>query len=129
MGTKKPDVVCAPPDPMMALTAGEMLARKWQVRAVCTACRIALWVELDHVVRIAGADTLMWGARGRCRVWKWGDHSRCNGVVVFDARSITGGSWRKLALTDQVRQLWWARQNPGIDPAQAAFDAARRRRA
>ena len=124
MGTKKPDVVCTPPNPLMALTAGEMHARKWQVRAICTACRTILWVELAHVVRAAGPDTLMWGARGRCRVWTWGDTEKCGGLVVFDVRSITGGSWRKLEMTDEVRRLWWARQHPGEDLAQVAFDAA-----
>lgn len=101
-----------------------MRALGWRVSAVCTQCRTRLWVDLDHLAVLAGPDALMWGRAARCRVWTWGDHDRCPGVVVFEAQSIRGGSFKPLAMTAQVRELWWTRQHPGQDPVQAHFDAA-----
>lgn len=124
MGTKKPDVVRMPPSPVAALTVGEIRAVGWQVRAICASCRIALWIDLDQLGRLAGDDAILWGRSGRCRVWRWGDQERCTGRVTFQARSIGGGTWVALAMTGEVRTAASLRA-PADPTANADLTAAR----
>lgn len=95
---------------MEALTAGEMKAAGWTVRATCRVCRTILWVDLNVPIRLAGPDELFWGRHPRCRVWTWGDDERCPGQVTFEARSVRGGTWRALKMTGEVRDAWLLRQ-------------------
>lgn len=113
-----------PPRPAVALTVCEIRAVGWQFRALCATFRIALWVDLDPLGRLAGSDAILWGRSGRCRVWRWGDQERCTGRVTFQARSIGGGTWVALAMTGEVRDVARLRDPP--DPtADADLTAAR----
>lgn len=55
------------------------------------------------MVALLGADFVLWGRHPRCRVWTWGDNERCAGTVLFEVRSIRGGSWVAMLMTGEVR--------------------------
>ena len=103
MGTKKPDVVRSPPMPAQALTLSEIRASGWTVRATCTTCKVSLHVDLGQMIALLGADFVLWGRHPRCKVWTWGDDERCSGSVLFEVRSIRGGSWVAMRMTGEVR--------------------------
>lgn len=106
MGTKHPDIVCPPPNPIRVHTIGQMKAARWRLTATCTRCRVRLWVDVDSIVRALGPDAFFWVRTARCRVWTWGDRERCPGSVVFAAQSVTGGSWVPLARSDGAVRSW-----------------------
>ncbi len=103
MGTKKPDVVRAPPMPAQAVMLSEIRALGWTVRATCTTCRISLHVDLGQMIALLGPDFVLWGRHPRCKVWAWGDTERCTGHILFEVRSIRGGSWVAMRMTGGVR--------------------------
>lgn len=96
MGRKHPDFYNMPPDVLRGLTVGEMGARGWLVRARCQRCATVLTVRLDHVARLIGPQTILWGAEAPCRAWIHDGHRRCNGRVRFEAAAVDGGSWVEL---------------------------------
>lgn len=112
MGTKRPDVVRRPPIEAGALTIGEMKAAGWTIRSYCPVCRTRLWVAPDDIIKVHG-DLFFWGRSTACSVWTWGDYERCQGRLVYEARSIGGGSWVPLVLTACARDLWLLRQGRG----------------
>ena len=103
MGTKKPDVVRLPPMPSQAVTLAEMRASGWTVRATCTRCKIGLHTDLGQMIGLLGPDFVLWGRHPRCKVWTWGDNERCAGTILFEVRSIRGGSWVAMRMTGEVR--------------------------
>lgn len=91
MSTKRPDVISAPPSDMTALTLGEMHQLRWRVTATCSTCGIGLRVQLTALIRVQGPDGVLWGARPPC------PNVKCEGGhLVYQAQSITGGSWKSL---------------------------------
>ncbi|WP_029415010.1 hypothetical protein [Brevundimonas bacteroides] len=116
MGTRKPDTVRQPPMPARAVTLAEMRAAGWMLRATCSRCRVQLHVDLAPMIALLGPDYVLWGRHPRCRVWAWGDDERCWGRILFEARSVRGGSWRALKHSSEVadaidlrRQLYHGR--------------------
>lgn len=82
------------PSPRLALTIGEMVARKWQVRAVCDRCAIYVWVDPKPLVAMIGPHAFFWGRRGSCKVMM--GLNRCSGRTRFEAKTIKGEAWRSL---------------------------------
>lgn len=113
MGARDPDTVSPPPSPMQAVTVAEMRARRWLVTAVCGHCRIRLHVDLTAMIALKGPDFILWGRSGRCRVWAYNVDDRCPGRVVFEARSVQGGSMRALKMTGEVRDAIDLRNQAG----------------
>lgn len=103
MGARNPDTVRAPPMPAMAVTAAEMRAEGWTLRATCGRCRVQTHVDLNLIIIAKGPDYVMWGRTTQCKVWTWGDDERCSGRMTFEARSIRGGSWRSLRMSGEVQ--------------------------
>lgn len=102
MGARDPDTVCMPPSPGQALTIAEMRARRWLITASCSYCKTRLHVDLTPMISLKGPDLILWGKTGRCRVWAYNVDDRCPGTVVFEARSIRGGSMRTLRMSGEV---------------------------
>jgi len=113
MGARNPDTVSFPPMAMQAITVAEIRAIGWTVRATCGRCRISLHTDLNHMVAIAGPDMVLWGKHPRCKVWAYGDDERCTGRILFEVRSIKGGSWRAMRWTDEVRAAVEMRSQSG----------------
>lgn len=91
--TKSPDVLCAPPSDLTALTLAEMLVRGWRLRGRCTEtrrCRLVVRVNLTSLVRVYGPNQVWWGARTAC------PREDCRGRIVYAAQSIAGGTWVSL---------------------------------
>jgi len=103
MGARNPDIVSPPPSPQQALSIAEMRARRWLITANCTTCSIRLHVDLTAMIALKGPDFILWGKTGRCRVWAYSVDDRCPGRVLFEARSIKGGSMMPLKMTGEVR--------------------------
>lgn len=55
------------PSPRLALTIGEMVARKWEVRAVCDRCAIYMWVDPKPLVTMIGPHAFSGGVEGPTR--------------------------------------------------------------
>lgn len=108
MGTKRPDVVRRPPIPAEALTVDAIKAAGWQVRAVCPVCKARQWANLDTIARAIGGGALLWGRSTACRAWvdSYMTDDHCPGRLYFEARSIRGGSWRRLTMSGEVRDAW-----------------------
>lgn len=103
MGTKRPDVVRSPPMPAQGVTLAEIRANGWTVRATCRTCRISLHTDLGQMIALLGEDFVLWGRHPKCKVWTWGDNERCSGTVLFEVRSIRGGSWVAMRMTGEVQ--------------------------
>lgn len=103
MGSRDPDTVSPPPSPLFGVTIAEMRARRWLITANCQHCRIRLHVDLTAMIALKGPDLILWGKTGRCRVWAYNVDDRCPGRVVFEARSIQGGTIRALRMSGEVR--------------------------
>lgn len=92
MGTKRPDVVLAPPSAMTALTLAEMHVRRWELKAVCSRCGIKLRVSLPAMIRTYGPDAIWWGRKPAC------PGLECDGgALTYAARALRGGSWVSMA--------------------------------
>lgn len=88
MSTKSPDVLVAPPSPLIAVTLAEMHVLRWELKAVCNRCSLKLRVSLPAMIRTYGPDAIWWGQAPRC------PGLECdNGVLTYAARSLRGGSW------------------------------------
>lgn len=88
---------------MHAVTIAEMRARRWLVTACCSHCKTRLHVDLTVMISLKGPSFILWGKAARCRVWAYNVDDRCPGTVVFEARSIQGGSMRSLRMSGEVR--------------------------
>lgn len=102
MGARNPDTVRSPPSPGQAVTLSEIRARSWTVRATCVRCKVSLHVDLAPMLALQGPDFILWGKSPRCRVWAYGDDERCPGRVMFEVRSVRGGSWRAMRMSAEV---------------------------
>ena len=102
MGRKHPDFHHPPPHPILAVTAGQMWALGWTVRACCPRCHVVTTVDLDTVIRLRGRDTVMWGQRPRCKAWINDGNARCPGRVYLQACVVLGGSWVRLDANPDV---------------------------
>lgn len=92
MSTKQPDVICAPPSPLTALTLAEVHVRRWELKATCNRCTTKLRVSLPAMIRTHGPDAIWWGQTPRC------PGLECErGVLTYSARTLRGGSWVSLA--------------------------------
>lgn len=89
--------------PATAVTAAEMRAAGWTLRATCGRCKIQTHVDLNVIIAAKGPDYVLWGRMTQCKVWTWGDDERCRGRMSFEARSIRGGTWRALSMSGEVR--------------------------
>lgn len=94
-----PNVYVAPPperepSPRLALTIGEMVGRRWQIRAVCERCATYLWIDPATVIALSGPHTFFWGRRGACRVMY--GINRCSGRTRFEAKPMMADAWRSL---------------------------------
>src|SRR5690606_14440324 len=103
VGARDPDTVCRPPHPLDAVTVAEMRGRRWLVTALCGHCRTRLHVDLDALMALKGPGFVLWGKTSRCRVWAYNVEDRCPGRVIFEARSVQGGSMRPLRMSAEVR--------------------------
>lgn len=104
MGARNPDLVCAPPSPLGALTLAEMHAQRWTITADCRACRTRVHVDLAALRRVMGDDYVLWGKSSRCKVWvRWTLDRRCEGQVTFLAQSSQTGSVVPLRMTGEVQ--------------------------
>jgi hypothetical protein len=106
------------PEPRLALSIGQMAARRWAVRAVCDRCGVILWCDLRVLAATVGPDSFFWGRRGRCRAMS--GLSRCVGQVRFEARPVLSEAWWSLdegLMT--ARHLWKIRRTRGrpLNPA------------
>ncbi|MBL8772218.1 MAG: hypothetical protein JNK30_12625 [Phenylobacterium sp.] len=91
MSTKSPDVLAAPPNPLVAITLAEMHVRRWELKAVCNRCSTKLRVSLPAMIRTHGPDAIWWGQTPRC------PGLECQGGVLrYAARALRGGSWVSL---------------------------------
>lgn len=93
MGRRNADRIRDPPDPLAGLTLGEVRRQGWAVRASCGQCATRLHVEVDVMIRLLGADFILWGRAPQCRAFPWDSDHRCTGRVTFHARAIPGGRW------------------------------------
>lgn len=98
------------PSPKLALTIGEMIDRKWMIRARCLRCDVAMWCDPADLARKIGADAFFWGRSGRCRVY--GPLDRCRGQVRFEAKTMMGEIWHPLHsdVMMRARHLWKVRE-------------------
>lgn len=104
MGARDPDSLAPPPHPLVALTLGEMAARRWLILADCPACRARTHVDLSALRRLLGDDYVLWGRRTRCKAWvRWEVDRRCPGSVVFLAQASQTGSAVPLRMSGEVR--------------------------
>lgn len=92
MSTKQPDVLCAPPSPLVALTLAEMHIRRWELKATCHRCPTKLRVSLPAMIRTHGPDAVWWGKAPRCPGLDCRD-----GVLTYAARALRGGTWVSMA--------------------------------
>lgn len=91
MSTKRPDVLSNPPSPLTCLTLGEMHQARWTIVAKCPACSLAMKTNLTALIRLHGPDAIWWGHRTACPGLNCGQ-----GVLVYQAQSIRGGSWIRM---------------------------------
>ena len=82
------------PSPRLALTIGEMIGRRWEVRSVCLRCATYMWVDPTPLIALTGPHALFWGRRGTCKVMY--SLSRCCGRTRFVAKTIKGETWYSL---------------------------------
>lgn len=110
MGTKKPDVICKPPDPMTCLTLGEMHQARWRVHASCAKCSLRLRVSLKLLIRVHGPDAAWWGHKAPCPRVR--DGWNCDGQLTYSAQSINGGTWVSMRdpAPPRVVDAWLARR-------------------
>jgi hypothetical protein len=93
VSTKAPDVLCAPPSDLTALTLAEMLVHGWRLRGRCTEtrrCKLVLKVNLTTLIKVYGPNKVWWGERTAC------PREGCDGHIVYLAQSIAGGTWVSL---------------------------------
>ena len=82
------------PTPKIALTIGEMVGRKWEVRAVCDRCCTYLWMDAKTIIAMSGTDAFFWGRQGTCKVM-YGPR-RCTGKTRFEAKTPRSDCWYSL---------------------------------
>lgn len=101
------------PDPRLALTLGEMISRRWQLRAACSSCGVIVWCDPAQLSAAAGDDCFFWGRRGRRRVFVGLD--RCRGQVTFQAKPLRSDTWTPLGgdQLQRARHLWRTRKRKG----------------
>ena len=87
MGRIDPDRRHQNIDYVMFMTLGDFKFRGGELRAVCNRCRTAQKIDLDVLIRLNGAHAILWGRKGRCRVWA------CEGEATFEGRAVPGQSW------------------------------------
>lgn len=103
-------------DPRLALTLGELISRRWDIRAACVSCGVIVWCDAQAMASALGPDCFIWGRQGRCRVYV--GLERCRGRVSFQARPPRAQHWTPLG-GDQLaraRHLWRVRQVKGPRP-------------
>ncbi len=94
-----PNVYSAPPperepSPRLALTIGDMVARKWELRAVCDRCATYMWIDPAPLIAVLGPHAFFWGRRGSCRVMM--GPRRCCGRTRFEVKTVKGEAWCSL---------------------------------
>lgn len=104
MGATNPDRLSAPPSPLSAVTIGDMRTQRWIVTADCQQCRTRVHVDLEALMKVLGADYVLWGKHPRCKVWvRWTLDRRCEGRITFLAQSNQTGSAVALRMSGMVR--------------------------
>ena len=86
MGSKNPDRMADPVIPAAARTIGDMKARSWQVVSRCPKCSLVMRVNLDDLIKLRGADLVLWNRHPPCR------RMDCGGKVVFSAAGGPGAA-------------------------------------
>jgi hypothetical protein len=113
MGSRHPDRIRSPPNPVEVLTLGEMHQAQWTVRATCRRCGLDIRVNLASMIRAYGPDAIWWGRKTPCPGWS------CEaGELVYSACSIAGGTWRTLDTLPPQRtiDIWKEKRRPYRGP-------------
>lgn len=92
MGSRNPDRIHFSEYADVTQTVGEMVKRRWNVRAKCNRCGLTMKARLGDIIKDRGPEFRLWGIASRCRSLEC-----IGGIMTFWASPPGSGFWNELS--------------------------------